>query len=1041
MAVPPAPPPRPRLYVVALSHLDTQWRWTVRDTARRFLPETVRANERRFARFPAYVLSFEGAFRYRLLADCAPALFAIVRQRVTEGRWFPAGAAWEAFDANLPAPESILRQILYGRRWFEEELGASGRDLFLPDCFGFGWALPTLAVHAGIVGFSTQKLRRGALMRSAHGVPFPFGRWVGPDGSELLAVLDPGEYGAQASSDLAHDPEWQRRFAALAAAGRPALLETYQGLGDRGGALPETTVEWLERASRSDGPLEVRIAPSERIFLDLQPEERARLPEYRGELLLSLHATGCYSSRAQLKRWHRSAERLADLAERAASLARVTGRRAYPGNRLREAWLRVLTHQMHDDLTGTSIPAAYRYSAQDLALALNELAGIAADSIGSLAGALDTRTEGEPLLVFNPLPYPREELVAVTVAEPGERPPRMIGPDGREAAAQWRHTRDAWQGLILVRVPALGVAVYEARLGEGSTELPTSELKAGERSLANLRYRATLDEAGDVAGLHDLLLARELLAGPAGLEILANRSTYFPAWEMHYADLCRAPRTRVGELERFTLLETGPLRITFEVVRRAEGSRFRQRVSLAAGASGDWLEIVQEIDWRSDAALLKAGFRVPWRSPEALYDLGVGAIGRPVNSARLYEVPAQQWAALLDGNGQGLGILSQSAQGWDHPAEDRLRLTLLHTPAIGRRLRYQHRQDFAHHRFRYALAGVRGPSAPGELARLAERFRLPLTACWATRAPGPLGREYSLLESTSSGTELMALKGEEAGPGLVARFRETSGRGVPLRLRGATLESAKLRPLDGREQPLDPDSPLEPETVERALPPYGLATFGVELLSETPPPESTPACALPHDLRGITAPGERGGGFDRRGHALAQQFFPRELRVDGLSFTLAADSPAGAPNVTRCRGQRLTIPAGFATLVLLGATVRGALEVEFRITGRPIRHLVQDWSLPLGRFDEPWRWPWGYALRQVRPGCLTTAPVLYTAPHRHRRGRVDPCRTATLFGIALPLDGREAICELPDAPRLRLVAAALARRPWPAARPAHPLFD
>jgi len=1026
---------------VALSHLDTQWRWTVRDTARSFLPETVLANERRFARFPGYVLSFEGAFRYRLLADCHPALFAIVRRRVAEGRWFPAGAAWEAFDVNLPSPESILRQILYGRRWFESELGASGRDLFLPDCFGFGWALPTLAVHAGIVGFSTQKLRRGALMRSAHGVPFPFGRWVGPDGSELLAVLDPGEYGAQASSDLAHDPEWQQRFAALAAAGRPALLETYQGLGDRGGALPEATLAWLERALRSDGPLDVRVAPSERIFLDLQPEERARLPEYRGELLLSVHATGCYSSRAQLKRWHRSAERLADLAERAASLARATGRRAYPENRLREAWLRVLAHQMHDDLTGTSIPAAYRHSAQDLALALNELAGIAADSIGSLAGALDTRTEGEPLLVFNPLPYPREELVAVAVAEPVDRPPRVLGPDGREATAQWRRTRDGWEGWILARVPALGIAVYEARLGEGSTAPASSELIAEEHSLANSRYRVALDASGDVAGLHDLRLARELLAGPAGLEILANRSTHFPAWEMQYDDLCRAPRTRVGELERIALTESGPLRISFEVVRRAEGSQFRQLVSLAAGASGDWLEIAQEIDWRSDAALLKAGFRVPWRSPEALYDLGVGAIGRPVNSARLYEVPAQQWAALLDANGQGLGILSQAAQGWDHPAEDRLRLTLLHTPAIGRRLRYQHRQDFARHRFRYALAGVVGPSAPGELARLSERFRLPLTACWATRAAGPLGRSHSLLDAADPGIELMALKGEEAGAGLVARFRETSGRGAALRLRVAATELHSLRPLDGREQPLGPGRPLGPEVVEHSLPPFGLATFGVELLPEAPPADSTPLAALPHDLRGITDPGERGGGFDRRGHAFARQLLPRELQVDGLRFELAGDSPAGAPNVTRCRGQRLAVPAGFATLVLLGAAAGGALEVEFRVAGRSIRHCVQDWSLPLGRFDEPRRWPWGYALRKVRPGHLIAAPVLYSSPHRHRQGRVDPCRPATLFAIALPLDGGEAICELPEAPRLRLVAATLAPRPWPAARPAHPLFD
>ncbi|MDQ1348288.1 MAG: Alpha-mann mid protein, partial [Acidobacteriota bacterium] len=310
-AAPPEIGPRPRLYVVVLSHLDTQWRWTVRETVQSFLPRTVRANEDRFRRFPHYLLNFEGAYRYRLLEECHPELFATLRTRVAEGRWFPSGAAWEAFDTNLPAPESIVRQILYGTRYFERAVGKAGRDIFLPDCFGFSQALPTLATHCGILGFSTQKLRRGAEMRSAFGVPFAFGLWTGPDGSTLAAVLDPGEYGAQASRDLATDPQWADRFRALAASDRPDSLMTLQGLGDKGGAIPAAAIEWLERARAGAGPIDVRLADSEQIFRELTPAERERLPVHDGELLLRLHATGCYRSRSQLKRRHRQAEQLA----------------------------------------------------------------------------------------------------------------------------------------------------------------------------------------------------------------------------------------------------------------------------------------------------------------------------------------------------------------------------------------------------------------------------------------------------------------------------------------------------------------------------------------------------------------------------------------------------------------------------------------------------------------------------------------------------------------------------------------------------------
>ena len=396
-----APESRPHLHAVLLAHLDTQWRWTERDSAERFLPETVDANESLFERFPRYVLSFEGAYRYQLLQELWPERFERLRARVAERRWSAAGSALEAFDANLPAPESIVRQILYGSRWFERELAGAGRDLLLPDCFGFPASLPTLAVHCGIVGFSTQKLRKGDLVRCAFGVPFAYGLWRGADGSELLAALDPGEYGVAPARELGDDPAQVEDFAALAREGRPARRMTYFGVGDQGGALAAGAVATLERSVRPTAAIEVSIGASERIYLETSAAERAALPVYQGDLLLHLHASGCYTSRATLKRWNRTNERLARTAEAAAALAARCGR-GYPALRLERAWTRFLAHQMHDDLTGTSIPAAYRISWNDEAIAANELAEILLDSLGAVAAGLDRRGGGEYLL-FNPL--------------------------------------------------------------------------------------------------------------------------------------------------------------------------------------------------------------------------------------------------------------------------------------------------------------------------------------------------------------------------------------------------------------------------------------------------------------------------------------------------------------------------------------------------------------------------------------------------------------------------------------------------------------
>src|SRR5215470_19624084 len=51
---------KPRLYVIATSHLDSQWNWTVQDTIREFVPNTFFQNFRRFEKYPDYTFNYEG---------------------------------------------------------------------------------------------------------------------------------------------------------------------------------------------------------------------------------------------------------------------------------------------------------------------------------------------------------------------------------------------------------------------------------------------------------------------------------------------------------------------------------------------------------------------------------------------------------------------------------------------------------------------------------------------------------------------------------------------------------------------------------------------------------------------------------------------------------------------------------------------------------------------------------------------------------------------------------------------------------------------
>ncbi len=201
----------PTLYVVGYAHLDTEWRWEYPQVINEYIRKTMEDNFRLLDKYPHYVFNFSGANRYRFMKEYFPADFARVKSLVDAGRWFPAGSSMEEGDVNAPSAEAIIRQILYGNNWFRKELGKASEEYMLPDCFGFPASLPTILAHAGVKGFSTQKLVWGSsadgggvesLEKTPEGTPFNVGVWVGPDGETVLAGINPGDYSGGIYTDL-----------------------------------------------------------------------------------------------------------------------------------------------------------------------------------------------------------------------------------------------------------------------------------------------------------------------------------------------------------------------------------------------------------------------------------------------------------------------------------------------------------------------------------------------------------------------------------------------------------------------------------------------------------------------------------------------------------------------------------------------------------------------------------------------------------------------------------------------------------------------
>lgn len=1020
----------PTLFVVGYAHLDTEWRWDFETTIREYLPKTLRENFALFEKYPSYVFNFSGANRYRMIQEYYPAEYRKLKEYVAAGRWFPSGSSMEENDVNAPSAESVFRQILYGTQFFRREFGKTSQEYMLPDCFGFPASLPSILAHAGIKGFSTQKLSSSwqpaarvggpdSPQRTPDGIPFNVGIWEGTDGATVLAALNPGSYSGSVTYDLSKTPpplpedstERRRRPlvdwpARVQWNGESSGLFTdymYYGTGDTGGSPTEASVKLMEAivtARRTvlpdpwdrrgntpppdpdaevrvgDGPVKVISATAEEMFQAITPEQTSRLPRYKGELELINHSAGSITSQAYVKRWNRQNEVLAGAAERASVLAEWLGGPGYPLARLNHAWTLVMTGQFHDIIPGTSIPKAYEYAWNDEVLALNQFSGVLTRATGAVASALDTDVSGSAIVVFNALNIQREDVVEAKVSFPGAPPAgvRVIGPDGRRVPAQLTGENTV---LFLASVPSVGFAVYDvqavdetAAAGPGTVPTP---LSITESSLENGRYRVELDANGDMASIYDKRLERELLAAPARLEIKTDNPRAWPAWNMDWEDQQRAPRTYVAGPVRFRVVERGPVRVALEVTRETEGSTFVQTIRLAAGDPGNRIEIGNVVDWNTREAHLKAVFPLTAANPLATYNLDVGTIERGNDDERQFEVASHQWFDLTDRDGAfGVTILSDAKLGSDKPDDGTLRLTLIRTPGTQGGYEDQGTQDIGRHEFLYGLVGHASGWRDAKTDWQGQRLNQPLAAFESSRHEGALGRALSLLRVSNDRVRVLALKRAEETDEYVVRLVELAGRpasDVHLAFAGPVLSA---REITAAEMPVGPAEIRDGELVVD-LGPYQPRTFAVRL---APPAGriSTPrtrAVPLPYDQAVASPDGSVAAGrFDGSGRSLPAEMLPDTIEFGGIPFILA---PATQRNAVTPQGQTLELPAGEWNRLYLLAAADGDQTEVFEMGDRSVELTVHDWSGFIGQWENR-VWTTRQEPAPPRPGSPPDAP-------------------------------------------------------------------
>ena len=759
------------VHLIAQSHIDVVWLWRLRETKRK-CARTFSTALRLMEEFPELSFAQSQALYYEFTKESYPQIYKEIRQRVSEGRWHPIGSMWVESDCNIPNGESLVRQILYGKRFFKREFGLDSDVLWLPDTFGYSWSLPQIMKRSGVKYFFTTKLTWNDTTKFQHNTFW----WQGIDGSKIL-THEPavGLEGSVTPKDI--KKSWD---ALLEKERNPHTIQTF-GYGDGGGGPTKEHVE-TARVLRTIVGLPPSTLSTVRDFFKTVEERSGELETWNDELYLERHR-GTYTTHGWVKRENRQAEVALYVTELLSVLGMIYGRtslsRRYNQRDIESAWKKLLVNQFHDIVPGTAIADAYEDTRKDFGAIRSTCERIQQGALAALVKAEKKRARSFHFSVFNALNWKRSDYVVLEVRS-REKNLAVTDSRGKFVEHQVIQRRNGVAHLLcyLEDIPPcsfLGLAV-----GPGSPALTVeTEWKISNRLVDTPLYRLRLDSKGRISSIHDKAMRRELIAKNERanqLQAFRDAPKQWEAWEIdpEYAreqfDLLKFKSVKV--------VESGPLRGTLRLDHRSDnGSRVTQDISFYHKSRQ--IDFRTRIRWKETQTLLKAAFPLAVKTNAATYEIQFGAIQRstrPTDARQKakYEVPAQQWADLSEQK-FGVSLLNDCKYGYD-AHENTLRLTLLRSPHYPHaldplRLSDSKVTDQGDHVIGYSLYPHAGDWRTGGSVHRAREFNVPLLI-----VPGTTEGLPPFIQLSSPGIVVDSIKRAEDTDDVILRLHEGHGQ-------------------------------------------------------------------------------------------------------------------------------------------------------------------------------------------------------------------------------------------------------------------------
>ena len=782
--------PSLKISAIGHAHLDLAWMWPIR--------ETIRKGARTFStvlelmeRYQDYIYGASQPQLYEWMKIHYPALYAKIKQKVAAGKIEPLGASWVEFDTNLPGGEAIVRQLLFGKRFFKAEFGVEIDHLWQPDVFGYTAALPQILKKAGVHYFMTQKLSWSLI----NVFPHHSFVWQGIDGSTVLTHMLPEEtYNSQASPYAIHKAEKNYKDKDVS---EEAMLVF--GIGDGGGGPGAEHLERLQRMKNLAGlpPVTQRSAKD---FFESWKKDAEFFARWTGELYLERHQ-GTFTTNAKNKWFNRKMEMALREAEWANVLAQKLTGADYPQEELAEIWKETLLYQFHDILPGSSIKRVYDESLARYEKLLEKTKELAGEAYSRIAQKINADSGEKSAVIFNSLSWERTE---------------------------WVKYENNWRK---VSVPVSGYAVQNFATGEAIPE----SVNVTENSIENDLLQVTFAEDGTISSIFDKQAEREIIPE----DETANRLLVYrdggDAWDipMNYRDI---PPKKM-QLERRELIVDGPV-VSVKQWFRLGHSTLEQEIVLVETSRR--IDFKTKLNWREIKSMLRVQFPVNVHAEEAAYEIQFGHYLRPTHQNTSWdlakdEVPAQKWADLSQDD-YGVALLNDSKYGY-RVKGNVLELNLLRSvPYPGGVVvndedlqpgePHHGYTDQREHEFVYSLYPHPGNHRTGEVNKAAYELNVPLQTVPAGNENGALDLQAGFFELNSPNVVIEAVKKAEDDNAIILRMYQAENQNERVQLKiGLAFE--KIYETDLMENVSRELAAKDDGTVEIEFQPFEIKTVKI----------------------------------------------------------------------------------------------------------------------------------------------------------------------------------------------------------------------